>query len=157
MIDHNVTTITGEEVSLTDYRGKALLIVNVASECGFTRQYKGLEELYQAYQAKGLEILGFPCNDFGAQEPGSHEDIQAFCQKNYGVTFPMFAKLHAKGDDITPLYKTITQSSGEGIDGEVKWNFTKFLVNKTGEVVGRFEPGVEPDSDELKQAIDAGL
>ncbi|EEK95149.1 Glutathione peroxidase bsaA [Bacillus thuringiensis serovar thuringiensis str. T01001] len=143
--DFSAKTITGEEKSLKDYKGKALLIVNVASKCGFTPQYKGLQEVYDKYKDQGLEILGFPCNQFGGQEPGTEADITSFCELNYGVNFPMFAKVDVKGDKAHPLYTYMTEQA-PGLLGmkAVKWNFTKFLIGKDGKVVGRFAPQTKP-------------
>ena len=154
MIDHQVQTLQGETISLSKYRGSVLLVVNTASECGYTPQYAGLEKVYEKYKDRGLVIVGFPSNDFGQQEPGSAQEIATFCQKNYGVTFPMMAKVHAKGPEIAPLYKTLTQDTPEGIKGEVKWNFTKFLVDKDGKVVARFESKVTHESPEVTGAIE---
>ena len=154
MIDHQVQTLQGETIKLDKFRGNVLLIVNTASECGYTPQYEGLEKIYEKYKSRGLVVVGFPSNDFGQQEPGSAQDIEAFCKKNYGVTFPMMAKVHAKGPEIAPIYKTLSQDTPEGIKGEVKWNFTKFLVDPNGKVVQRFEPKVTPDSAELTGAIE---
>ena len=143
--DFTVKNIRGKDVKLESYKGKALLIVNTASECGFTPQYKGLEALYEKLHGKGLEILGFPCNQFGAQEPGSEKDIESFCEVNYGVTFPMFAKVDVNGDDASPLFKHL-KSAKKGILGSeaIKWNFTKFLVDRDGNVVERYAPKTEP-------------
>lgn len=143
--DFSAKTITGEEKSLKDYKGKALLIVNVASKCGFTPQYKGLQEVYDKYKDQGLEILGFPCNQFGGQEPSTEADITSFCELNYGVNFPMFAKVDVKGDKAHPLYTYMTEQA-PGLLGmkAVKWNFTKFLIGKDGKVVGRFAPQTKP-------------
>ncbi|PFN28476.1 glutathione peroxidase [Bacillus cereus] len=143
--DFSAKTITGEEVSLKDYEGKVLLIVNVASKCGFTPQYKGLQEVYDKYKEQGLEILGFPCNQFGGQEPGTEADITSFCELNYGVNFPMFAKIDVKGDKAHPLYTYMTEQA-PGLLGmkAVKWNFTKFLIGRDGKVVGRFAPQTKP-------------
>ncbi|EJR91092.1 glutathione peroxidase [Bacillus cereus] len=143
--DFSAKTITGEEKSLKDYKGKALLIVNVASKCGFTPQYKGLQEVYDKYKDQGLEVLGFPCNQFGGQEPGTEADITSFCELNYGVNFPMFAKVDVKGDKAHPLYTYMTEQA-PGLLGmkAVKWNFTKFLIGKDGKVVGRFAPQTKP-------------
>ncbi|PEJ02783.1 glutathione peroxidase [Bacillus wiedmannii] len=143
--DFAAKTITGEDKSLKDYEGKALLIVNVASKCGFTPQYKGLQEVYDKYKDQGLEILGFPCNQFGGQEPGTEADITSFCELNYGVNFPMFAKIDVKGDKAHPLYTYMTEQA-PGLLGmkAVKWNFTKFLIGKDGKVVGRFAPQTKP-------------
>jgi glutathione peroxidase len=157
MINHTVQSINGEAVELSSYRGRTLLIVNTASECGFTPQYEGLEKLYETYKDRGLVVLGFPSNDFGGQEPGSAEEIVTFCKKSYGVTFPLFAKIHAKGPEIAPLYKTLTEDTPAGIKGEVRWNFTKFLVDRQGAVVARFEPKVTPQSAELTAAVETTL
>ena len=146
----SVTTPDGSSKSLGDYAGKVLLIVNVASRCGFTKQYAGLQALNEAYAAKGLAVLGFPCNDFGAQEPGSLEEIKQFCSTTYGVTFPVYAKV-AIGD---APFSTLTQAEPAGA---VAWNFEKFLIGKDGTVLERFKSNVEPDSAELKGAIEAAL
>lgn len=137
--------INGEEVNLEQYKGKVLLIVNTASKCGFTPQFEGLEKLYKEYEDKGLVILGFPSNQFLHQDPGSNDEISEFCSLNYGVTFPMFAKIDVNGADTHPLYATLKKSA-KGLMGseKVKWNFTKFLVNKDGQVVKRFPPTTEP-------------
>lgn len=152
--DVSVNTIEGTPKSFGDYAGRVLLIVNVASYCGYTPQYKGLETLYQKYRDQGLEVLGFPCNDYGAQEPDSNEKIQQFCETRYSVTFPLFDKVHAKGAQQHPLYAKLTQAAPQG---DVSWNFEKFLVNKKGEVIGRFKSAVAPDSAELIQAIEREL
>lgn len=157
MVNHTVQTLAGDTVSLSQYRGKALLIVNTASQCGYTPQYDGLEKLYVRYKDKGLVVLGFPSNDFGGQEPGPAEEIATFCKRNFGVTFPLFAKVHAKGDEISPLYQTLTQATPSGIAGPVKWNFTKFLVDPAGDVVARFEPNTEPLSPEVITAVERHL
>lgn len=144
--DFSARTISGSEESLAAYKGKALLIVNVASKCGFTPQYEGLQKLYEANKAKGLEVLGFPCNQFGAQEPGDEKEIQTFCSVNYGVTFPMFAKVEVNGDNAHPLWKFLKKEK-KGLAGSeaIKWNFTKFLVDRQGEVVARFGPQDTPE------------
>lgn len=157
ILSHTVRTIDGRDVSLADYRGTALLIVNTASECGYTRQLGPLQELHARYADRGFTVLGFPCDDFGGQEPGSNEEIAAFCAGTHGVQFPLFDKLHARGDQIHPLYRTLTEETPDGIRGPVRWNFTKFLVDAEGRVVGRFEPAVEPLSDELTAAVEAVL
>lgn len=156
-IDHQMQDLAGENVSLSDYRGKALLIVNVASECGYTPQYTGLQKLWETYRDRGLVVLGVPSNDFGGQEPGSSEEIRNFCDTRYRVTFPMMAKVHAKGPDIAPLYKSLTEETGDGIAGEVRWNFTKFLVDPEGRPVARFEPKVDPLAPELVEAVERVL
>ena len=153
--DISVKTIDGKEVKFADYQGNVLLIVNVASKCGYTPQYTGLEQLNKDYGSKGLKVLGFPCNDFGAQEPGTNEEISQFCQTNYGVGFDMFDKVHAKGGEKHPLYETLT--SAVEPKGDVAWNFEKFLVDKQGNVVARYKSGVTPTSSELTQAIEAEL
>lgn len=157
VIDHEVTTIEGKPAKLSDYRGKAVLLVNTASECGFTPQYAGLQKLYGEMKGKGLEVLAFPSDDFGHQEPGTPEQIKTFVDDKFAVEFPMFDKVHATGPEISPLYKTLSQETGEGIKGEVKWNFTKFVVDPKGRVVARFEPDVEPDDPKLRAAIEAAL
>ena len=145
LYDFEVTTITGEQKKLSDYKGQAVLIVNKASKCGFTNQYAELEELQQTYASKGLAILGFPCNQFKQQEKGSDADINAFCQLNFGVTFDMFSKIDVNGDNAAPLYKWL-KSEATGLLGSkgIKWNFTKFLVNRDGDVVDRFAPTLSP-------------
>ena len=151
--DFSCKTISGETKPLRDYAGKVLLIVNTASKCGFTPQYEGLESLYRKYKDKGLRVLGFPANEFGAQEPGSNEQIKGFCEKNYGVSFDMFGKVVVKGQGIHPLFAWLTKETG----GDIKWNFGKFLVGKKGEILQRFEPKVEPESAEVTQAIEKAL
>jgi len=139
-------TIKGEEVGLDTYRGQVVLIVNTASKCGLTPQYEGLEKLYQQYKERGLAILGFPCNQFGAQEPGSNAEVEQFCQVNYGVSFPLFEKVDVNGDARHPLYAYLTEEKpSEDESSDIKWNFTKFLVDRDGQVVARFEPPVAPE------------
>ncbi|HTP78526.1 MAG TPA: glutathione peroxidase [Rhizomicrobium sp.] len=147
--DFTATTLQGKAVSLADYKGKALLIVNTASKCGFTPQYAGLEKLYEKLRDKGLTILGFPCNQFGQQEPGTNDEIGAFCQLNYGVSFPMFDKVDVNGPRAHPLFDYL-KSEQPGVLGtkNIKWNFTKFLVDKTGNVVERFAPLTKPEAIE---------
>jgi glutathione peroxidase len=147
--------IDGKPVDLAAYKGKVVLVVNVASRCGYTGQYAGLQKLYDSQKDKGLVILGFPANDFGAQEPGSDAQIAEFCSAKYGVTFPMFAKITVKGPDKAPLYKSLTEAADP--KGEVSWNFEKFLIGKDGAVIGRFKSGVAPDDAKLVQAIEAAL
>lgn len=142
--NYSVKTMSGAEKSLADYKGKVLLIVNTASKCGFTPQFKELQELYDAYKDSGLEVLGFPCNQFGGQDPGSNEEIAQFCEKNYGVTFPMFSKIDVKGDGAHPLFQYLTDEAKGMLTKQIKWNFTKFLVNQEGEVVKRFAPQTKP-------------
>ena len=148
--------IDGKATSLKAYEGKVMLVVNVASKCGFTPQYEGLEALWQKTRDKGLVVLGFPCNDFGSQEPGTEEDIKTFCSSKFNVTFPLFSKLHVNGPEQHPLYETLSGKSSP-FPGPVKWNFGKFLVGKDGKIVARFDSGVKPDSAELNAAIDAAL
>ena len=173
LYDIPVQKITGEDASLSEFKGKVLLVVNVASKCGLTPQYEGLENLYEQYRGQGLVVAGFPANNFKSQEPGTNEEIQSFCTTNYSVTFPMFSKISVAGDDKHPLYKLLTQAQpkaisvaetpfreklkGYGIetnqDPEVLWNFEKFLVGRNGQVVKRFSPDTLPDAPELVGAI----
>ncbi len=146
-------TIDGEPAPLKQYQGKVVLIVNVASRCGYTPQYAGLEQLYRKYKDRGFVIVGVPANNFGGQEPGTEAEIKEFCKRNYDLTFPMMSKVSVKGGDMTPLYQYLTSSAG----GDVKWNFTKFLAGKDGKVIGRFEPNVKPDAPELLAAIEKAL
>ena len=139
-------TLNGEDVPLEKFQGKALLIVNVASKCGFTPQYKGLEEIYRKYKDKGFEVLGFPCNQFANQNPDSDNQTQEFCSLNYGVTFPILKKINVNGNDADPLYKWLKSKKGGILWSAIKWNFTKFLINKNGEVVHRFAPTAAPSS-----------
>ena len=145
--DFTVSDIWGDPVPLDRYKGEVLLIVNVASHCGFTPQYKGLEALQEKYHGRGFDVLGFPCNQFGAQEPGTHEEIQQFCETHYGVTFPLFAKVDVNGDDAAPLYKHL-KNAKKGLLGTegIKWNFTKFLVDRKGDVIARYAPNDTPES-----------
>jgi glutathione peroxidase len=147
VFDFTARALDGSSLPLEDFRGQVLLIVNTASECGFTPQYKGLEAVYEKLHGKGLEVLGFPCNQFGGQEPGSEKEIAQFCERNYGVTFPMFAKVDVNGDDTAPLYKFL-KSERPGLLGSeaIKWNFTKFLVDRQGRVVARYAPNDTPES-----------
>ena len=147
LYDFDATALDGKEVDLDDYRGKVVLVVNVASKCGFTPQYEGLEDLYRQYKDKGFEVLGFPCNQFGAQEPGDAAEIATFCSTTYDVTFPMFAKVDVNGDDAHPLYKWMKgQKKGLAGTRNIKWNFTKFLIDRDGNVVERFGPQDKPDA-----------
>lgn len=157
IIDQEVETLEGTKAKLSDYRGKALLLVNVASECGYTPQYAQLQELYGRYKDRGLVVLGFPSNDFGGQEPGDAKAIKEFVTSKFAVDFPMMAKVHAKGPEIAPIYKALTEDTADGIKGEVKWNFTKFLVDPSGKVVARFDSPVEPMSPELTAAVEKAL
>lgn len=154
IIDHTVESLAGETVDLASFRGRPMLIVNTASKCGYTPQYAGLQELYERYGENDLVVIGFPSNDFGNQEPGTAEEIGNFCRLNYGVSFPMMAKVHTKGPNQAPVYRTLTTESGEAFRGDIRWNFTKFLVDQEGRVVARFESGVEPLDEAITSAID---
>ena len=147
--------LDGKNKSFADYEGKVLLIVNTASKCGFTPQFAGLEKLYEKYKDQGFEVLGFPCNQFGGQDPGSNEQIGAFCQKNYGVSFPMFAKVDVKGPEAHILFRYLTNNSKGILGNGIKWNFTKFLIGKDGKVLNRFAPTTKPE--ELESEIEAAL
>jgi len=146
VLNYTMPLLNGVEQDLSEYEGKVVLVVNTASKCGFTYQYEGLESMYNAYKDKGLVILGFPCNQFGKQEQGSEAEIGAFCQKNYGVSFPMFSKIEVNGDDAAPLYQAL-KTAAPGLMGTkaIKWNFTKFLINRQGEVVRRYAPTTKPE------------
>lgn len=148
--------IDGKSTSLESYKGKVLLIVNVASKCGLTPQYAGLESLYQKYKDQGLVVLGFPCNQFGAQEPGTIEQIKEFCSANYNVSFPMFDKIDVNGASRHPLYKELAGKDSP-FPGDIKWNFNKFLVGRDGKILKRFEPRTTPDSQEVMEAVQAAL
>lgn len=151
-----VKDINGNEINLSDYNGKVLLIVNVASECGYTKQYKGLQEIYSKYNDKGFEILAFPCNDFGGQEPGTNEEIKEFCSVNFGVNFTLFDKIKVLGEDKEPLYEILINNPNTE-NGDIKWNFEKFLIAKDGTIVNRFRSKIEPESEELLSALEAEL
>ncbi|MCS6807757.1 MAG: glutathione peroxidase [Bacteroidota bacterium] len=153
--DFTMKDIDGNAVKLDIYRGKVLLIVNVASRCGYTPQYEGLEALYRRYKDKGFVVLGFPANNFLGQEPGTNAEIKQFCTTKYNVTFPMFSKISVKGNDMHPLYQYLTKNAQP--PGDVQWNFGKFLIGKDGRILARFEPGVKPESSELVKAIEAAL
>ncbi|HMD84441.1 MAG TPA: glutathione peroxidase [Terriglobia bacterium] len=152
--DFTLRSIDGDSTPLSTYRGKVILVVNVASRCGFTPQYSALESLYEKYKDQGLVILGFPANNFGSQEPGTNAEIKTFCSTKYNVTFPMFSKVSVKGDDTTPLYQFLTEKANPAVAGEIKWNFTKFLVDRQGHVVARFEPAVTPDSPQVVATVE---
>ena len=147
--------LEGGEKSLHDYAGKVLLIVNTASKCGFTPQFQGLEQLYEQYHTQGFEVLGFPCNQFGGQEPGNSDEIGEFCQRNYGVSFPMFAKVDVKGKDAHPLFKYLTDNSKGILFDDIKWNFTKFLIGKDGKIIARYGFMTKPES--IKADIEKAL
>jgi glutathione peroxidase len=150
-------SIDGTPAPIGEYKGKVVLLVNVASQCGYTPQYSALEAVYEKYKGRGFVILGFPANNFGAQEPGTNEEIKTFCTRKYSVTFPMYSKISVKGADQAPLYAYLTKETPPGIAGEIKWNFTKFLVDRDGKVVQRFESAVTPDSNEVVSAIEKEL
>jgi glutathione peroxidase len=156
--DFTMKSIDGQPVSLKSYSGKVVLLVNVASKCGFTPQYAGLEALYEKYKDRGFVIVGVPANNFGSQEPGTNEEIKKFCSNKYNVSFPMMSKVSVLGDDETPLYRFLTdKSENPQVGGDIKWNFTKFLFDREGKPVGRFEPNVTPDSPEVQAAIESAL
>ncbi|MCK9485666.1 MAG: glutathione peroxidase [Dehalococcoidia bacterium] len=156
VIDLTMERLDGSEEPLSTYEGKVRLLVNVASKCGLTPQYEALERLHETYGERGFTVLGFPANNFGGQEPGTHEEIAEFCSATYGVQFPMFGKISVKGDDIHPLYEYLT-TLPEPLGGEVQWNFQKYLVDREGNVVGRYSPRMTPDDPELVAAIEALL
>lgn len=149
--------IDGEVTPLSKYKGKVLLIVNTASKCGYTPQYEGLQQLYENHRDKGLEVLGFPANNFGGQEPGTNEEIKQFCRVNFDVGFPMFSKVSVKGDDIDPLFDYLTKADNPDFTGEIKWNFEKFLIDRDGKLIHRFRSATEPQSEAILNAIDKAL
>jgi glutathione peroxidase len=156
--DIETKLLEGDPIALSEYKGKALLVVNVASRCGFTPQYEGLQALYESYKDRGLEILGFPCNQFLAQEPGTEEEIREFCSSVYSVSFPIFRKIDVNGEDRHPLYEILTEKpDADGNAGDVQWNFEKFLVSPEGDVVGRFRTMIKPDDPNLVGAIESQL
>ena len=156
--DFTMPALNGTPTPLAGFKGKVVLMVNVASQCGYTPQYEGLQALYAKYRDQGFVIAGFPANNFGGQEPGTNEEIGAFCKSKFGVTFPMFSKISVKGSDQAPLYRFLTdKSANPKTGGEIQWNFTKFLVDRTGKVIQRFEPAVEPLSKELVSAVESTL
>ena len=156
--EFTMDAINGTPTPLASFKGKVLLVVNVASQCGYTYQYEGLQALYMKYKDQGLVVAGFPANNFGAQEPGSNAEIGAFCKSKFGVTFPMFSKISVKGSDKAPLYQFLTDKNADPkTGGEIPWNFTKYLVDRDGKVLARFDAPVEPESKELTSAIEAAL
>jgi glutathione peroxidase len=156
--DIQIKSLEGEAGSLADYKGKAVLVVNVASKCGLTPQYEGLERIHEQYAGRGFTVLGVPCNQFGEQEPGSPEEIATFCSTTYGVTFPMTEKVEVNGDGRHPLYGQLTATEdAEGKAGDIQWNFEKFLISPEGEIVARYRPLTEPEADELIQGIEGAL
>ncbi len=158
LFDVPIATLHGEPSSLAQYKGKALLLVNVASKCGLTPQYEGLEKLQETFGDRGFSVLGFPCNQFGGQEPGTPEEIATFCSTTYGVTFPMFEKIDVNGEHRHPIYQELTKTpDAEGNAGDIQWNFEKFLVSPSGEVVARFRPRTDPQDPAVIEAITANL
>jgi glutathione peroxidase len=158
LYDFTLKSIDGQPTPLSEYHGKIILLVNVASHCGFTPQYTALESLYEKYKGRGLVVVGVPANNFAGQEPGSNEEIKTFCTKKYNVSFPMMSKLSVVGEDKTPLYQFLTsKSANPKVGGEIKWNFTKFLFDRNGNPIARFEPDVKPDSPEVTAAIETAL
>lgn len=156
--DFTLKNSKGEDVKLEEFRGKVVMLVNVASKCGYTPQYDGLQKIYERYREQGFTVLGFPANDFGAQEPGTNEEIQEFCRLNYGVTFPVFSKISVKGDDKHPLYKYLTErETNPEFAGEIKWNFNKFLVGRDGRILARFDSADKPEDAKVTQAIEQAL
>ena len=156
--EFTLDSLKGEATPLATFKGKVMLVVNVASQCGYTYQYEGLQALYAKYKDRGLVLTGFPANNFGGQEPGSDAEIGAFCKSKFGVTFPMFSKISVKGSDKAPLYQFLTDpKANPKTGGEIQWNFTKFLVDRNGKVIQRFEPAVEPNSKEIEAAVEAAL
>ena len=155
--DFTLPLLNGKDAPLADYKGKVVLVVNVASRCGFTPQYSALESIYEKYKDQGFVVIGFPANNFAGQEPGTNEEIAKFCTGKYNVTFPVYGKISVKGDDQAALYGYLTKDANPSLTGDIKWNFTKFLVGRDGSVVQRFEPPVTPDSPEVTAAIEAQL
>lgn len=157
---HEITvkTIDGQDVTLGQFKGKVLLVVNTASQCGYTSQYAGMQSVYEKYKDQGFEVLAFPANEFGGQEPGSNDEIKTFCMSRYHTTFPLFAKIVVAGQEKHPLYRHLTdKATNPSYSGEIPWNFTKFLVDRNGQVIGRFEPKSAPESPAVTQAIEAAL
>ena len=155
--DFSATSIDGRDVDLTEYAGRVVLVVNTASQCGFTPQYEGLQELHDEYAPQGFAVLGFPCDQFGNQEPGEDAEIAGFCQKNFGVTFPLFSKVEVNGDDAHPIYQWLRDSKGGVLGSKIKWNFTKYLVGKDGQVIDRYAPTTKPEKlgDDIEKALAA--
>ena len=158
MLEYTLNSIDGKPAPLAQYKGKVVMIVNVASFCGFTPQYEGLEKIYEKYKDQGFVILGFPANNFGAQEPGTNEEIKTFCSRKYNVSFPMYSKISVKGEDKHPLYQFLTdKQANPSTGGDIQWNFTKFLVDRDGKVIARFESKVTPESADVTSAIEKAL
>jgi glutathione peroxidase len=158
VLEFTMKNIDGKDVKMDEYRGKVLMIVNVASKCGYTPQYEGLEAIYRKYKDQGLVVMGFPANNFMGQEPGTNEEIKTFCSTRYNVTFPMFSKISVKGDDINPLFQFLTsKETNPEFSGDISWNFNKFLVDRTGKIVGRFSTREKPESENIALAIEKAL
>lgn len=157
VLDYTIKSIDGHDIELSQYVGKVVLIVNVASKCGFTPQYEGLQKLYEKYQNKGFVVLGFPANDFMDQEPGSNEEIKKFCSTTYGVTFPMFEKISVRGKDQHPLYRYLTDKKAHKFGGAIKWNFTKFLIGRNGQIIARFSPNIDPVDEKIITTIEKAV
>ncbi len=155
--DFKVKNIDGKEVYFNEYKGKVMVIINVASKCGFTPQYEDMQALYKEYQDKGVVVMGFPANNYGKQEPGTEAEIKEFCTANFNITFPMFSKVSTKGDDQHPLFKYLTSLENPDFKGEIKWNFEKFIIGKDGKLLRRFRSKTNPSSDEFKQAVEDAL
>jgi glutathione peroxidase len=156
--EFTMNNIDGQPLPMASFKGKVMLIVNVASKCGYTPQYEGLEAVYEKYKDKGLVIVGFPANNFMAQEPGTNDEIKTFCSTKYSVKFPLYSKISVKGDDKAPLYQFLTDTGANPkTGGEIKWNFTKFLVDRKGNIISRFEPAVTPDSPDMVKAVEQAL
>jgi glutathione peroxidase len=155
--EFKLNSINGEEIAMSEYEGSVILIVNTASECGYTSQYEGLQNVYDQYKENQFYVLGFPANNFGGQEPGTNEEIQEFCKVNFGVNFPLFSKLSVKGDEIHPLFDYLTNLDNADFTGEIGWNFEKFLIDRNGNLLRRFKSSVDPESNELKHAIEQAL
>ncbi len=154
---YELNLINGEIVSLEEFKGDVLLIVNTASECGFTSQYEGLQKLYETYSDQGFKVLGFPANDFGGQEPGTDEEIAQFCEMNFGVTFPLFSRLSVRGDEQHPLFEMLVNKENPDFTGEISWNFEKFLIDRNGNLLRRFQSNVSPDSNDMISSIEKAL
>ena len=150
---YELNLINGEKISLNEFKGDVLLIVNTASECGFTRQYEGLQSLYEDYSEQGFKVLGFPANNFGGQEPGTDEEIAQFCEMNFGVKFPLFSRISVKGEDQHPLFEMLTSIENPDFTGDISWNFEKFLIDRNGNLVRRFKTNVPPEGEEVREAI----
>lgn len=155
--DFKHKALLGNEVEMSEFEGDVLLIVNTASECGFTPQYEGLQALYEEYRDQGFTVLGFPANNFGGQEPGSDDEIAEFCEVTFGIEFPMFTKVSVKGDDINPMFEYLTTAENSDFTGEIGWNFEKFLIDRSGNLIRRFKSDVEPGSEAVSEAIESAL